>query len=564
MKTRNILLIVLSTCWLSSCNYLDFDETSDLKTKEEIYKYFRTVEQMLTTVYYYLPQDLGVIGGAMRDCATDDAEYAATGASIQSFNNGSWSPINTIDSQWGSSWSLYWGIRAANGFIADVENVDLSRFENDINYQQMMTKLKYFPYEARLLRAYFFFELARRYGDIAMPLTVLTTGEANQITKTNYQDVIRFIADECDAVAPNLPVTYKGVTEQTGRVTRGFAMALKSKALLYAASPLHNSANNADKWKASAKAALDLIDMGVYALDKTEAANNLVSKEVVMFRLNSFDSKFELNNFPIRFTVGQRSTPASATFPSQNLVDAFETIGGYSVTLTESGWVSEDPGFDPSHPYANRDPRMARAVLTDGSLFKGSSIETFIGGKDDIPVTSGGSATGYFLRKYIQEVTDFTPDKLVKKEHLWVIYRYAETLLTYAESMIEAFGDANYTDQIYNKSALWAINEVRINAGMPLVKFIDKDDFIRKVRNEWRVEFAFEDHRFWDIRRWKIGDKTQRELYGVSIEKKADGNKVYQRILHETRKWSERMNLYPIPQDELFKNKNLLPQNTGW
>lgn len=564
MKTKNIILILLSVGLLSSCSFLDYDETSGLKTKEDIYKYFRSAEQMLTTVYYYLPQDLGAIAGAMRDCATDDAEYAASGGAVQSFNNGSWSSLNTIDSQWGNSNSLYWGVRAANGFIAEVVNVDLSRYVNDVNYEQMMTKLKYFPYEARLLRAYYFFELARRYGDIAMPLTALTATEANQLEKTKFQDVIQFIADECDAAAPHLPITYKGITEQTGRMNRGFALALKSKALLYAASVLHNPLNDAAKWKVSAKAALDVINMGVYSLDGMAPQNNFTSKEVVMFRLNANSNSFERNNFPIRFTLGTRPTPATATFPSQNLVDAFETISGYPVMLGENGWKSEDPNFNPLLPYSGRDPRLGRTVLTDGSNFKGSTIETFAGGKDDAPITAGGSATGYFLYKYIQEKTDFTPDQNVTEKHLWVIYRYAETLLTYAESMVEAFGDANYTDATYPKSALWAINQVRVNAGMPVVIDKGKEDFLEKVRKEWRVEFAFEDHRFWDIRRWKIGDKTQSELYGVSIEKKADGTKVYQRTLYETRKWTERMYLYPIPQDELFKNKNLLPQNPGW
>lgn len=560
MKTKNIILTLACSVMLSSCSFLDFDETSSLKTKDDIYKYFATTEQMLTTVYSYLPQDLGVISNAMRDCATDDAEYSASGAAVQSFNNGSWSSLNAYDNQW----NLYWGIRAANGFLDEIAHVDFSRFENDINYKLMMAKLKYFPYEARLLRAFYFFELARRYGDIAMPLTVLTTEEANQIQKTKFQDVIQYIVGECDAVAYNLPVTYKGVTEQTGRVTQGFALALKSKALLYAASPLHNPSKNTDKWKLSAKAALDLILLDLYKLDRAEAANNQTSKEVVMFRLNGDNSNFELINFPIRFTMGGRSTPNMGTFPSQNLVDAFETTAGYRVTLGQNGFESEDPNFNPLNPYDNRDPRMARAILRDGSSFKGSFIETFEGGKDDAPVPAGGSATGYFLKKYIQESADFTPDNKVVKKHFWVIYRYAETLLTYAESMVEAFGDPTYTDGIYTKSALWALNEVRINAGMPAVTYKDKDDFIEKVQNEWRVEFAFEDHRFWDIRRWKIGDKTQKELYGVSIIKKADGTKMYQRMLYETRSWSERMYLYPIPQTELYKNSNLLPQNEGW
>ncbi|WP_034040444.1 RagB/SusD family nutrient uptake outer membrane protein [Wocania ichthyoenteri] len=560
MKTINIIRTLLVIVLLSSCSHLDFDETDGLKSEEDVYKYFNSTEQVLTNVYSFLPQDLGTISGAMRDCATDDAEFAATGGAVQSFNNGSWSPLNSLDNQW----DLYKGIRAANKFLVNIEDADFTRFEHNIDYNLIVKKLSFFPYEARLLRAFYFFELARRYGDIAMPITVLTTDEANNIQKTKFNDVINFIVAECNEAALNLPDTYKGVTEQTGRVTKGFAYALKSKALLYAASPLHNPSNDINAWKASAKAALDLIDLNYYNLENAETANRLDSKEAVLFRLNNENSYFELINFPLRYTKGGRHTPATATFPSQNLVDAFETINGYPVILQVDGWKSDDPAFDPKNPYANRDPRLARAVLTDGAMFKGSEIETYFGGTDYAPVAEGGSPTGYFLKKYIQPEADFTPGNLVTKRHLWVIYRYAETLLTYAESMIEAFGDANYTDATYTRSALWAINEVRLNAGMPLVTPSSTQDFRDKVRNEWRVEFAFEDHRFWDIRRWKIGNNTQEKLYGVSINKKDDGTKTYQKTLYETRSWSNKMYLYPIPQDEIFKNPNLAPQNQGW
>ena len=185
----------------------------------------------------------------------------------------------------------------------------------------------------------------------------------------------------------------------------------------------------------------------------------------------------------------------------------------------------------------------------------------FEGGADHAEVTAGGSPTGYFLRKYIQETTSFVPDKTVTNKHHWVVYRYAETLLAYAESMVNAFGSPDYSDPDYPYSALWALNQVRSNAGMPET---DADDFRNKLINEWRVEFAFEDHRFWDVRRWKIGDETQRELVAVNIRKDADGTLNFYRQVYENRKWTDRMYFYPIPQSELFKNRNLYPQNLGW
>ena len=128
--------------------------------------------------------------------------------------------------------------------------------------------------------------------------------------------------------------------------------------------------------------------------------------------------------------------------------------------------------------------------------------------------------------------------------------------------MVMAFKNPQYTNSDF--PAEWTLNEVRINAGMPTVSITDPNEFMKALQNEWRVEFAFEDHRFWDIRRWQIGEDTQKELYGVNIERATDGTWNFQRTLYKSRTWSQRMYLYPIPQSELFKNKNLNPQNTGW
>lgn len=563
MKTNHtygILLTVFLSLTCISCSFLDFDETSGLKTREDMYKYYNSTEQMLTNIYSYMPKDLGAVSGAMRDCASDDAQFGNSGAAVRNFTNGAWSAVNTVD----DAWNLYYGIRAANSFIDEVAKVDLSRYEHDAQYANWMKKLAYFPYEARVLRAHYFFELARRYGDIAMPLTVLDKEGANTIAKTSFEDVVSFIVAECDECAANLPVSYaEEPGAQIGRVTKGFAMAVKAKALLYAASPLHNETGDIERWKSSAKAALAIIESGVYSLDPDGCVNEITSPEVVMVVIGGDSQDFELKNFPIRFTEGKR-TGATATFPSQNLVDAFETVNGHKVTLEDFGWVSDDPQFNPQRPYDNRDPRFARTVLADGMPFKGSAIESFEGGADHAEVTAGGSPTGYFLRKYIQESTSFVPDKTVTNKHHWIVYRYAEALLTYAESMLSAFGSADYSDSEYPYTARWALNQVRANAGMPEVTETDSQDFMERLRNEWRVEFAFEDHRFWDVRRWKIGDQTQRELIGVSIRKAEDGTLNYYRQVEEVRKWTDRMYLYPIPQAELFKNQNLYPQNQGW
>ena len=570
MKKIFYFLSVVILC--AGCHFLDFDETSANYSREDMVTSFDNIAKLLTNVYGYMPnKDIADVSSALRDCGSDDAEYADPEASVQRFTNGNWSSLSTVDDKW----ELFGGIRAANDYLEmvwDDEKKDirddvlenLSLFKYTSKYVQNMEKLACGPYEARVLRAYYFFELARRYGDIPMPVTKLSVEEANTIGKTPFDDVISFIAAECDEAAAHLPNTYVGMLDdEIGRVTKGFALAVKAKALLYAASPLFNTSGDKAKWQKAAAAAKAIMDMNYYQLDPAEKANNYLSKEVVLAISRSESQSLERYNYPVRFTYGDRTSMAG-TYPTQNLVDAFQTLGGYDITLTANGWQTSDPSFDVTKPYEGRDPRFARAVLANGMSFKGSTIETYVGGRDYSATRSDlGTVTGYYLRRYLIEDVDFTPEAQVKAKHQWIIYRYAEALLSYAETLNEYLGDPTRTDGEFTVSALDALNQVRANAGMPAVSVTSADAFREAVRREWRVEFAFEDHRFWDVRRWDIGLATQGQVDGVQITRNG-GRYEYQRITVEKRTWAPKMNLYPIPQAELFCNSNLLPQNKDW
>ena len=546
----------------AGCNFLDFDESSSDYSREDMYLTYSNIQKMLTNIYGYMPnKNIYDVSSALRDCGSDDAEYGDPDASVQRFTNGTWSALNTVDDKWST---MYSGIRSANEFLESIKTVDLSMYQYDTKYQRWLEHLKYYPYQAKVLRAYYFFELARRYGDIPMPLTMLTAEEANMIGKTPFDEVIDFIVSECDESAKNLPDTYVGLLDdEIGRVTRGFALAVKTKALLYAASPLHNPSDDKSKWEKAAAAAKEIMDLGIYQLDPDEKANNYTSQEVIFAIMRSESSSYELYNFPVRFTEGQR-TYIAGNYPTQNLVDAFQTANGYDITLGSNGWQTSDPDFDVTKPYEGRDPRFARAILANGMSFKGTEIETFVGGKDYSATRNDlGSPTGYYLRRYIQESTSFTPENTVTNKHQWIVYRYAEALLTYAEALNEYLGGPTATGGEFSVSALEALNMVRANAGMPNVTAATQSEFREAVRREWRVEFAFEDHRFWDVRRWNIGQATQGQIDGVEITRNG-GKYDYKRTTVETRTWSSRQNLFPIPQSELFCNPNLKPQNTGW
>jgi hypothetical protein len=328
-------------------------------------------------------------------------------------------------------------------------------------------------------------------------------------------------------------------------------MALKARTLLYAASPLHNPQGTAQKWIDAAVAAKDIINSATYSLEANYNAflNNVTSKELILERREGNQNYFEKANFPIGFEGGN-----TGNCPTQNLVDSYE--------MRTNGLSISDPnsGYNPATPYAGRDPRLDLTILYNTSTFKSKPLECWYGGANAAP-KANATRTGYYLKKYVLETVSLDPNSISTRQHTWVIFRYGEVLLNYAESMNEAYGPANAST--LGMTALQAVNLIRTRAKMPAFPAgLTKEQFRSKLQNERRVEMAFEEQRFWDIKRWKIGDTT-RDIYGMEIAKNADGTFKYTKKLVERRVYEEKMNLYPIPLSELYKN-NKLQQNTGW
>lgn len=543
MKTISKYTLVLTMLAFCSCNYLDYDETSGF-SKDEMFVYFSRTKKMLTNVYGYLPKDFGNVGNAMLSAATDDADYAWTTSAIHQFGDGSWSAINTLDDQWAQ---LYKGIRAANLFLESYQP-DFPNSEWNDKYEDEMSAYVYYPYEARFLRAFFHFELAKRYNNVPLLTRTYSPSEVNTVEPSGFDQIVSFIVSECDEIAPELPLNYQNVYgSETGRITRGAVLALKSRVLLYAASKLHNPDNDLEKWHAAASAAKEVIDLNVYRLVPDESpVNNLSSQELILERREANSNTFESLNFPIGYEGGN-----SGNTPTQNLVDAFD-IDGKPFDWNNSDHVNNIYNTN------RRDPRLFATVLYNGAMWKGVPVECFEGGRNGLPL-EGASRTSYYLRKYVQEEVNFADGQTTTAPHNWVLFRYAEVLLNYAEALYEYSGDQTFTSDEFPLSPLAAVNQIRPRAGVPALNVTN--DFTDRLRNERRVELAFEDHRFWDIRRWMIGPST-REIYGVNVI--YDGSNVrYERKLVTTRVWEDKMYFYPIPNTELFKNHKLV-QNPGW
>ena len=583
MKTSVTIISIIFALTVSSCNFLELDESTHYE-KEDVFTIFSRTQTFLTDIYSYLPVSYGMIGGnALRSAACDEAVFINGLSSIHGFNNGTWNAIDTLD----SGWNYFRGIRAANFFLEEVKGRTFEDTKHNLDYDLIMAQFKLYPYEARFLRAFFYFELAKRYGDIPLITAVLTEEEANNLTRTPFDQVIQFIVDECDAIAPVLPIRYTQITEaQIGRASRGMAMALKSKALLYAASPLFNPNNDKSRWEKAARAAGDFIKGAeIPRVDANESPfegglayaiptltnltnswnrNYTQNTELILGVLRPESNTFEQQNYPIGITGGG----STGHCPTQNLVDAYEMLATGLPVSASAGYETVDPDFDPNNPYAGRDPRLALAIATNNSIWPSQynqPLEVWQGGRSGKPVAFA-SSTGYYMKKYVVGTTELRPGYTVNSSrHAWMMLRYSEILLNYAEAMIEAYGDYNYKTADLPLSAIEAVNKVRARVGVAMPPFpatLSLEAFKLKLRNERRVELAFEDQRFWDVRRWKILPQTM-DIYGVDIERTGDNTFKYTPVLVERRVFAEKMYLYPIPQSEININPKLT-QNPGW
>ena len=554
MKFNKIAILLLSAGLLTttSCDFMDCDE-SDNYTLQEIQGSYNRVKQFVTSIYGYLPSDFCNTHGAMLDAATDDAIHVYESSAIQRFVNGTWSANYTVDDKFAY---YYNAIHDANYYLTTLSGLTFDTWENGDDYQDWMQNYDNYQYQVRFLRAYFYFELVRRYQNVPLITKPLSKTEANQIEPSSAQEVLKFIINECTEIAPKLPIKSTSIAQaENGRATRAMAMALKSRAALYAASPLYNTNGDNAKWTEAAKASHDIIaSAGELGLGLDTYANlfkskNYNSKEVILCRPTGTSKTFEQANYPMGVTGGN-----TTTCPTENLASAFEMKDGRAFD-----W--NDPTMK-ANPYKDRDPRFYLTIVHNGMLWPAKkAVDISEGGANGLPLTNA-TTTGYYLRKYVDNSISFEAGSTTAAtHHNWILFRYAEVLLNYAEAMIHVNGNCDYKDATYTMSAREALNAVRKRAGMPEVAACSQDEFLTRVKHERRVEMAFEGQRFWDLRRWKNIDETK-NIYAVRITHH-NGVLSYEKTLLSERSVSDKLYFYPIANVELFKNKKLV-QNSGW
>ncbi|MDX9880602.1 MAG: RagB/SusD family nutrient uptake outer membrane protein [Prolixibacteraceae bacterium] len=559
-------VIAVLTFFLTGCeSYLDRDITTYL-TFDQVTKSYDYTKNRVAAVYGNLPVGFTPIDGAMMASASDEAEHTLETSAIHQFNIGSWNAFSNPDWSWGS---CYRGIRKANQFLVSADSVNLDIYKYDPTkeetYKFYKAEIKRWKYEVRFLRAFFHYELMKRYGGIPIQTSAGSIDDDLSATRRNsLAECIKFITDECDTVARVLPE--KHLNEDLGRITKGAALALKSRVLLYAASDLYNTpawaggyanpelisltGDRQARWKAAADAAKEVIDLAGagYALSPDYPGlfgpSGFLDPEVI-FCVRGFASNyFELANVSVGFNNGQ-----SGTTPSQNLVDAYEMNNGKAIT-------DPDSGYDPQNPYANRDPRLQMTVVTNNSQFKGRAIQCWRGGLDGPPIART-SRTGYYLKKYVNENLNLVTGET--SVHSWIVFRLAEIYLNYAEALNEYDpGNADIKKYVELVRQRPGVNMPALPDGM------NQSQMRERIRNERKVELAFEDHRLWDARRWMQAPAILgAPLRGVKVTKNAIGTFNYQVITVENRAFAPEMYFYPIPQSEIFIAGGLV-QNPLW
>ncbi len=547
-----IKIIALISClgMLGSCDYLDYEQVYPTE-KDYVYKY--NIAGAINSVYGALPRMFNWIDNAMLASASDEAEHANEFSNIQYFNTGNWGPYSNPDDAWSR---LYAGIRKADLFLAETVNVTFEEWKitDPEGYEKRVADLVLYRAEARFLKAFFYFELSKRYGDVTILKRAPVITDNLNVPRNSYMDVVSLIINECNAALKALPVVR--TNEHLGRATKGACYALKARTFIYAASPLHNNGlYNQELCDSAAQNANELFKLtpGTYNLHSNYGSlfRSGTSKEIIFEGRVGNTNSFEIANFPI----GYEGANGNATCPSQNLVDAYE------MKTTGLPITDPDSGYDSLNPYFNRDPRLALTVLLNNTFFKGRPVECWTGGLDGQPKNMA-TKTGYYLLK----ITDANVNLLTgtARRHTWMYFRLGEMYLNYAEAMNEILTDP-YAAGPYNLSVADALNKIRARAGMPNVKLgLTQSQMKDLIRNERQIELAFEEHRFWDVRRWMIAESTLgAPLIGMRITKNIDNTFTYNTFEVEKRSFNPKMYYYPIPQIEVYKTPKV-GQNEGW
>lgn len=552
-------------------------------------------------IYFGIPEPFR--RGRLSSNVVDEADYRGNTGSTN-FNNG----VITQDATpawtsmyYGLDWaSLYSNIRYCNNFLENVDKIPFPADELD-NKDKMIG-------EVHFLRAFLYHNLVAMYGGVPLVKEAYTLTDQFNLPRGTYDECVKFIVEDCDKAASLLPTVHTG--NDVGRATKGAALALKSRILLYAASELHNTnkfssfekpdllgyatysqAERTARWTAAKDAAKAVMDLGMYDLYKAEPApaDSIADNYANYFLTRDYTVEDIWNrNFVVQThqMIGLYSGPNGyhgwgTNAPIGNMVDAFEMKDGSKFDWSNpvhaaAPYKNRDQRFYATIFYegagwrqrpadvASRDPRNQIQVGTwekweNGAMKLVYGLDTRKGGVEEW----NGSYTGYYMRKFLDPAFDVSFIEAGGGGYQYIPYRFfrfAEILLNYAEACIEL---GQYDE------ALTTVNRIRTRAGQPALTGITGDELRQRYRNERRIELAFEDHRILDVRRWLIGPEAYTPAtQAVVVYKLLPDNTTspVPTITHkefQKRSWLDKAYFMPIARAEINKNADLI-QNPGY
>lgn len=555
---KHITILSILGLALFSCekDFLEVKNVDTGVTIDDMYTRYSQIQGVMWEAYGHLPDGLGSL---WHEAATDVAEATAEYSNAQVFNLGIWNQFFNTDNVWINNFR---GIDQVNKFLKNKDKVTLEEIKansterDSTAYFKALNNMAVMEGEAYFLKAFFYFELVKRYGGVPILEEALDYNDEStwkNIQRNSLSECIAYIVNLCDKAAGIIPVKVHSTYSwyEDGRATYGAVKTLKAKVLLYSASPLFVAGGTTTTWAEAAEAAYAVIDLNQYNLNTSYSAlfeaDNAGLKEIIFKRRYGSINGLEYSQFPIAFAGANGNSYG----PTQNFVDEFEVVEDDGGNILSEKFDWENPAHS-SAPYANRDPRFEATVVHNGSIFGLDSvtIETFIGGNSGLPKLNA-SKTGYYLKKWVNDDVDLVNG--TSANHTWIYYRYSDVLLMYAEAMLNAYGP-NSDPEGYGMTATEAINLVRGRAGVEqLANGVLNQEWIEHER---LVELAFEDQRFWDVRRWqKATDYFNKPVTRLEITRTGNDFSYTVKTL-ENRVFEEKMNWYPIPQDEISK--------TGW
>ena len=609
----SVFFILIALAGLVSCSdngFLDETETSDLNRKvvfsdstytagflNEIYReigFDTDPDRFSVTVYGWT----NFFGGLQT--ASDEARFRRTSTITTDvmFATGTVNPVLVSKDAWEKCYS---NIRRVNIFLKHVVDSPVAE----------RIKSQYIA-EARFLRAWYYGILLRHYGGVPLIGDVIyEIDDEMKMTRDTYEDCVNYIVSECDAIISSNVLPVRRTGRDYGRISEAACMALKSRVLLYAASKLHNGIsddnapsmdyklllgypqNDPERWKLAYEAARDIIALNEYKLfkwDQTGSANDdnsspelgwgfyavtsmasdfanfTQNKDGETFRGGAFceiildKTAAKGNGRERRFGPPTSGGSAESGYVYKELADAFPMIDGKPIG------ESQYP-YDVFKPSQYRDPRFNNSVLFDGGYFcTGTSTYTPIristGPGATLDAVHAGTPTGFYVKKTVSRAT--CGNTFIGVPQSRPLIRYSETLLNYAEAANEYYGPL-HSDQYC--SVYDALKVIRARAGIQpgvdgmygLKAGMTKDEMREAIRLERRIELAFEGHRFFDVRRWKIAETTDNKvMHGLEITVNTDGTKTSSEFEVGKHTFRTAMYFWPIPYNEVIKSSSLL------